>query len=47
LQDGVKPASFKTLNLSIVKINEARKPVIPAISNVAAEIRLLGLMLPV
>ncbi len=47
LQDGVKPASFKTLNLSIVKMNEAKKPVRPAISKAPAEIRLSSLIMSV
>jgi hypothetical protein len=44
LHDGVKPESFKILNLSIVKIKEAKKPLMPAISRVAAELRLSVLM---
>jgi len=47
LQDGVNPASFKTLNLSIVKMNEARKPLMPAIIKAPAEIRLSDLIVAV
>jgi hypothetical protein len=44
LQDGVKPASFKTLNLSIVKINDAINPDTPAASIIQADVRLLNSM---
>jgi hypothetical protein len=41
LQEGVKPESFRTLNLSIVKIKEAKNPIIPAKSRVQAELSCL------
>jgi hypothetical protein len=37
LHEGVKPESFNTLNLSIVKMKDARKPEIPARSITQAE----------
>jgi hypothetical protein len=38
LHEGVNPESFKTLNLSMVRMNEAAKPRMPAISMVSAEV---------
>jgi hypothetical protein len=47
LQEGVYPASLRTLNLSIVKIKEATKPDRLANSMTQAEVLLLSFIIEV